>query len=65
MSTVEEIERAVEQLPAPDFARLAAWIDARQHEAWTRQMDADAATGKLDFLFEEANGKRNAAHHRA
>lgn len=30
MSTVQEIERAVEQLPPEDFANLSAWIAQRQ-----------------------------------
>ena len=60
MSTVEEIERAAEQLPRSEFARLASWVSARNHELWTRQMEGDAATGRLDFLFEEAEAERNA-----
>jgi hypothetical protein len=31
VSTVEEIERAVEKLPEKDFAKLAAWMG--QHQA--------------------------------
>ena len=58
MSTVEEIERAAEQLAPADFGRLVSWINRRQHEQWTRQMDQDAAAGKLDFLFEEAEAER-------
>ena len=41
MSKVEEIERAVEQLPPEDFSKLVAWIDrkrrnlnARDHAAF-------------------------------
>jgi hypothetical protein len=30
MSKIEEIERAVEQLPPEDFAQLANWIDERR-----------------------------------
>ena len=60
MSTVEEIERAAEQLPHSEFARLASWIGARNHELWTQQMERDAAARKLDFLFEEAEAERNA-----
>ena len=30
MSTVEEIERVIEQLPAEDFARLTEWLDRRR-----------------------------------
>jgi len=57
MSTVEEIKRAVEQLPPEDFARLTSWIDARRHAQWTCEMDKDAAAGRLDFLFEEAEAE--------
>ena len=32
MSKIEEIERAVEQLPLNEFARLAAWVDLRCHQ---------------------------------
>jgi hypothetical protein len=30
MSKIEEIERAVEQLPPEDFIQLAIWIDRRR-----------------------------------
>ncbi|MFM8766156.1 MAG: DUF2281 domain-containing protein [Spartobacteria bacterium] len=30
MSTVMEIEKAIDSLPAPDFRILAAWIDRRK-----------------------------------
>jgi hypothetical protein len=36
MSTVKEIERAVEQLPAGDFAQLADWIRARRRSQLLR-----------------------------
>lgn len=58
MSTVEEIEQAAEQLGPAEFARLASWISARYHALWTRQMERDAASGKLDFLFTEAVSER-------
>ena len=60
MSTVEEIEHAVEQLPPAEIARLASWFNARHHAVWTRQMERDAADGKLDSLFEEAEKEREA-----
>jgi hypothetical protein len=59
MSTVEEIEEAAEKLGPTEFARLAAWVSARNHELWTRQMDRDATAGKLDFLFDEAETERH------
>jgi hypothetical protein len=30
MSSIEEIEQAVEKLPLQDFVRLAAWVDQRR-----------------------------------
>jgi hypothetical protein len=60
MTTVEQIEQAAEQLAPSDFDRLAAWVSARYHELWKRQMDSDAAAGKLDFLFHEADADRAA-----
>ena len=60
MSTVEEIERAAEQLGSSDFVRLAAWVSTRYHELWNRQMERDATAGRLDFLFDEATAEREA-----
>lgn len=60
MSTVEEIEQAAEQLGPSEFARLASWVSARYHALWTRQMERDVASGKLDFLFTEAGAEREA-----
>lgn len=54
MSTVEEIERAIEQLAPTDIARLTDWLVKRRNAEWDREMAEDAASGKLDFLFEEA-----------
>ncbi len=64
MTTVEEIERAAEQLAPSDFDRLAAWVSARYHQLWSRQMEDDAAAGKLDFLFDEADAERGAGQLR-
>ena len=60
MSTVEEIERAAQQLALADFSRLASWVSARYHALWAEQMNRDGASGKLDFLFSEAETERQA-----
>jgi hypothetical protein len=41
---------------------LAAWLAVREAKVWDEQMDADAATGKLDFLFREAETERRERH---
>lgn len=58
MNTVEEIEAAAAKLTPADFDRLASWVSARYHALWKQQMDADAAAGRLDFLFDEAATER-------
>ena len=55
MIRVEELEQAITQLPPEDFRRLAHWILERDNERWDAQMAQDAASGKLDALFAEAN----------
>jgi hypothetical protein len=40
MSKVQEIERAVEQLPPEDFSELAAWIDRKRRIQSPRSHDA-------------------------
>jgi hypothetical protein len=58
VSAVEKIEQEIELLSSGDFARLAAWMDHRRNEKWDQQMDEDSSTGRLDFLFEEAEAER-------
>ena len=61
MSTVGEIEQAIERLAPPERAKLAAWLARKEAQDWDAQMDADARAGKLDFLFEEAEAERYSA----
>jgi hypothetical protein len=61
MSTVEEIEAAIARLPQEQFWQLTDRLIARRNEEWDRQMDEDAKTGRLDFLFQEADEERQAA----
>jgi hypothetical protein len=60
MSTVEQIEEAVRRLSPGDRAAFRAWFAAFDAEEWDRQFEADAASGKLDWLAEEARGDRQA-----
>lgn len=54
MSEVQKIERAVEQLSESDLAEFRCWFMKFDADAWDRQIEADAAAGKLDALAEEA-----------
>jgi hypothetical protein len=40
MSTVQEIEKAVEQLPPEDFSELAAWFDRKRRAQSIRDHSA-------------------------
>jgi hypothetical protein len=53
MGRVEEIEAAINDLPPEDFRRIAIWFRERDQLLWDQQLDNDASTGRLDFLFEE------------
>ncbi|MGH9771807.1 MAG: hypothetical protein ACRD4Q_08945 [Candidatus Acidiferrales bacterium] len=57
MDRVEEIEAAIDSLPPEEFLRFSEWFRARDEALWDRQLDNDSSAGKLDFLFEEAQGE--------
>lgn len=54
MSTVQEIEAAIEQLRPEEFLSLVEWIDQRRADEWDRQMQTDARNGNLDTLWKRA-----------
>jgi hypothetical protein len=54
MTTVQEIEQAIEQLPSDQFSQLHDWIVEKDWEKWDAQIERDSETGKLDFLVNEA-----------
>jgi hypothetical protein len=53
--SLAEIKTAVHSLASEELAKLTAYIpDQEDGDAWDKQMERDAAAGRLDFLFEEA-----------
>jgi hypothetical protein len=54
MSTVMEIEKAIEKLPADELFELTHWISSRFSDAWDRQIEIDIRAGRLDDLAAEA-----------
>jgi hypothetical protein len=60
MTKVEELEKAVTSLPEEEYSQFRRWFLDRDWDQWDREIEADAATGKLDFLRQEAaEAKRN------
>lgn len=56
--TVEQLQIEIDALPESDFARLRRWFIDRDWKRWDRQLEADVAAGKLDFLLDEAEATK-------
>lgn len=54
MSTVAEIENALQSLPVDDARKVADWLQQYLDEKWDRQINADIAAGRLDKLADKA-----------
>ena len=54
MTTAEDVEKAVEQLPPLELARFRAWFEAFDADQFDAAIERDARSGKLDALAEEA-----------
>jgi hypothetical protein len=54
MTTLPEIESAIQQLPESDIRQLSGWLQAYLDEMWDRQIESDLASGRLDRLIARA-----------
>lgn len=54
MSTVSEIEHAIEKLDPKEIRRVGDWLDELRERLFDERIEADAKAGKLDKLMEEA-----------
>ena len=54
MENVKSIENAVESLPPVELAEFRRWFADFDGNAWDRQIEDDATSGKLDQLAAEA-----------
>jgi len=54
MSSVREIEQAIEQLSEEELRLFRQWFAEREAEKWDRQFETDVRDGKLDSLAEQA-----------
>jgi alkylhydroperoxidase family enzyme len=60
MSTVMEIEKAIEQLTEAELQQLRAWFAERDAASWDAQFERDVRRGKLDALAAEAISEHRA-----
>ena len=56
MTSVREIEQAVQQLAGADLAAFRQWFAEFDAGVWDRQLEQDVAAGRLDDLAYEAKG---------
>jgi hypothetical protein len=54
MTTLEDIEKAVTQLPADQLAKFRAWFEEFEAARFDRRIERDAKAGRLDKLAEQA-----------
>lgn len=50
MSKIETIEQEIKTLSPEEFAAFRKWFSQFDAEAWDRQIEEDAKSGKLDAL---------------
>jgi hypothetical protein len=54
MGTIREIEDAIRRLSPQDLTSFREWFAEFDAEAWDRELQDDAAAGRLDSLANEA-----------
>jgi hypothetical protein len=54
MTKIEALEREVEKLSRQELAAFREWFIEYDWKAWDREIEEDAAAGKLDKLVAEA-----------
>lgn len=54
MSSIEEIEQAVERLSAKELSAFRTWFSTYDAARWDASIEVDIAAGKLDALADEA-----------
>jgi len=57
MGRIEEIEAAIDGLSREEYRRILQWFRLREQERWDVQLNSGSATGRLDFLFDEAESE--------
>jgi hypothetical protein len=54
MSTVAEIEKALQTLPVEEARKIAGWLQRYLDETWDKQIEGDIVAGRLDKVWERA-----------
>jgi hypothetical protein len=54
MTTVEEIEAAIQHLPKDKLAEFRRWFEEYDATEWDKQFEQDAKAGRLDTFADQA-----------
>ncbi|MGJ5627887.1 hypothetical protein [Nostoc sp. CALU 1950] len=54
MNSLPEIEAAILQLSEDEMRDLSNWLQEYLNDAWDKQIEADAKSGRLDQLIQRA-----------
>jgi len=60
MTRLEELVTAVSSLPENEYSQFRKWFLQKDWEKWDKQIEADSASGRLDFLAREAREAKKA-----
>jgi len=59
MSGIDAIKKAINALSEDEYSQLRQWFTEKDWRKWDREIVADSASGKLDFLVREASGEKS------
>ena len=65
MSTLQEIEQAIGNLPRGEAYKLGAWLDQRLNDEWDTQIDSDVKSGRLNKITQEALSEHRAGNSKS
>jgi len=58
MSKIDALKAEIESLPSEEIAEIFRWLSQKDWERWDKEIEADSASGKLDFLAREAQEEK-------
>lgn len=64
MSRVEQIEQQIAALTEAELTAFREWFAGYEAERWDRQIEEDAASGRLEALAERARSEHQAGRSR-
>jgi len=54
MQALKEIEKEVQEPPSSEYPNFRTWFYQYDNDVWDTNIEEDSASGKLDFLIDEA-----------